>query len=317
MEKYLKGPLLCLCIPIYNRQSYLIRMLDRFLEDADLFDDNIELLISDNCSQEDLESICENYKKRGLKLLFHRNEENLGSNGNFLWCFNNGKCKYLWLLGSDDIPKRGVLRKIVSYLNNNDYGLVHLSINPREKELNTYFDANEMAVAVSYWITFMSSNIILTSTLNPLDLLEYKDTWIVQVPAYLNACLVSPRNAVLYFGYPFEKENDNKNNGGYNLFQVFIENLFLIYNDFVNKGLLSKQAFEKIKKDEYRRFLLHYIVNYLIFKKSQKHYFDLDNSWSILFKHYGRYFYAYYYLLEESLIKITKGFVNFIHIRMR
>ena len=45
-----KQPLLSLCIPIYNRLEYLKRMLERFLEDKILFEETIDLLISDNCS---------------------------------------------------------------------------------------------------------------------------------------------------------------------------------------------------------------------------------------------------------------------------
>lgn len=57
-------PLLSICIPIYNRLSYLERMLDRFLEEKELFESRIELYISDNCSEDDLQSCCSLYSKK-------------------------------------------------------------------------------------------------------------------------------------------------------------------------------------------------------------------------------------------------------------
>ncbi|MBR4625234.1 MAG: glycosyltransferase family 2 protein [Alphaproteobacteria bacterium] len=107
------NPLLSLCIPIYNRLPYLERQLKRMIEDKDLFKEKIQLIISDNCSSDDLLSCCEKYKSQGLNLHYHRNETNIGPDGNFDWCFHNAGGKYVWLLGSDDIPEKGILSQIV------------------------------------------------------------------------------------------------------------------------------------------------------------------------------------------------------------
>lgn len=119
-------PLLSICIPIYNRLSCLEKMLSRFLEDQELFQNKIDLLISDNASQDDLKSCVDKYKKLGLKIRYNRNESNLGPDGNFLYCFNHVLGHYCWLLGSDDVPVEGFLRKLVGYLEENEYGLFHI-----------------------------------------------------------------------------------------------------------------------------------------------------------------------------------------------
>ena len=54
-------PTLSICIPIYNRRSYLERMLSRFLEDKQLFEEKIQLFISDNCSTEDIKGVCDGF----------------------------------------------------------------------------------------------------------------------------------------------------------------------------------------------------------------------------------------------------------------
>ncbi len=298
MAQINKNALLCICIPIYNRQNYLDRMLSRFIEDRDLFESTINLIISDNCSQEDLQSCCKLYQDQGLNLFFHRNEENLGSNGNFLWCFKHTVGKYTWLLGSDDIPQKGNLRKLVNYLSSKEFGLFHLSVMPQIQELTEYRDGNQMAEAVNYWITFMSSNIFLTETLSSINLIPFKETWLVQVPAYLNACYSSNENAVLDSRSFFENNTDVANNGGYNFFEVFVDNMLGIYNIFVNKGLMSYYTYEKIKKIEFKEYLAPNIVNLFLFNNQQRRNFNMSNSWSILWKHYGKYPYSYMYLIK-------------------
>lgn len=293
MAQIIVQPLLSLCIPIYNRLSYLERQLTRMLEDKDLFEKQIQLIISDNCSTDDLRSCCEKYQKRGLKMHYHRNETNIGPDGNFDWCFHHADGKYVWLLGSDDIPVKGLLQKIIGLLNE-DYGLLHLSMRKLSQELYLYRSSEEMAVAVNYWITFMSANIIRTDSLKTVDLSEYKRSFMIQVPAYLNACCSYQNNAVIYLPQYFEKENDGANNGGYNLFEVFITNLYGIFESFVQKGLLSKDALEKIKRVEYKEFLVTWIVSILILKTNKN--FKRGADWKILNKHYGRKPYAYYYL---------------------
>lgn len=311
-----KRPLLSLCIPIYNRIAFLERQFERMLEDKELFEEQIQLIISDNCSTDNLQSCCDNYQALGLHLKYHRQVTNIGPDGNFDWCFHHAEGKYVWLLGSDDIPVKGLLQKLVDCLSCGDYGLVHLSMKKLNQEMTIYHNSDDMAIAVNYWITFMSANIIRTESLNNIDLSEYKDSFMIQVPAYLNACCSFKENAIIYQDRFFESETDSANNGGYNLFQVFVTNLFGIYKSFIDKGLLSKSAFDKILKIEYREFLLGYIIDQLVYR--EKGNFSTDGGWRSLWAYYRMKPYAYcfltYRLLDEflghRLSRIRKCFVG-------
>lgn len=301
-------PILSICIPIFNRLAYLERMLERFLEDKDLFENDIHLFISDNCSKDDLNACCNKYQALGLNINYHRNEENIGPDRNFELCFNSGVGKYTWLLGSDDIPVRGYLRKLVAQLDKNDYGLFYLSMSPQNSELIEFTNSGDMAVAERYWITFMSANIIKTDSIKGVELSAYRKSNLIQVPIYLNACLTSEVNAISYLGHPFEVDTDSANNGGYNLFRVFVVNLYGIYETFIQKGLLNKQSYKRLKKVEFKEFLSPFIVELLILRRNKN--FDTKDAWSILFKYYGCCFYAYQYiftiLLKSAVRKIVK-----------
>lgn len=313
MAQMKEQALLTLCIPIYNRLTFLERQLERMSEDKDLFDEKIQLIISDNCSTEDLRSCCGKYEQKGLKLNYHRNEVNLGPDGNFEWCFSHADGKYVWLLGSDDVPVSGFLVKLLGYLEHDDYGLIHLSMRKKEKELTISSTSDDMAMMVNYWITFMSSNIIRTESLKTVDLSEYRNSFLIQVPAYLNACCSYNNNAILYLPQYFEKETDFANNGGYNFFQVFVTNLYGIYESFIEKGLLSKQAFDKMIKIEYKESLVRYISKVLIL--GEKGNFKTENSWVALGKYYANKPYAYYFVLKElvkcCIVGILKTIMHF------
>jgi len=295
-------PILSLCIPIYNRLTFLERQLGRMLEDKALFENQIQLIISDNCSSDDLKSCCDKYQQQGLNLIYHRNETNVGPDGNFDWCFHHADGKYVWLLGSDDVPVSGFVNNLVGYLKESDYGLVHLSIRKMNRELTVFENSDDMAVSVNYWLTFMSSNIIRTDSLKTIDLSDYRESYMIQVPAYLNACCSYQKNAILYIKQFFELDSDAANNGGYNLFQVFVTNLFGIFESFVDKGMLTKKSFDKMIEVEYKEFLSGYIINQLILHQKQN--FTTNGAWSKLWKYYGRKPYAYYYLMYALIKKV-------------
>ncbi len=300
--------ILSICVPIYNRIDYLDRMLSRFLEDKSLFGDIIHLYISDNCSQDDIKSVCDDYSSRGLALTYSRNERNIGMDGNFVNCFNHAQGKYVWILGSDDIPNKGLLERLIRLLDSGDYGLVHLSMRPQEREFSVYSDHNLLLTRVAHWITFLSGNIIRTDSLKGLDLTSYEGTFITQVPAYLNACCSFSKNAILYLPSFFDGGDDSLNNGGYNVFKVFVGNLFQIFEDYINKGLLSRKAFFRVIKIEYKEFLIDFIIRLLIFRKAS--HFNLEGSWRCLIKYYGYRPYAYYYLFTALMRHSVRLLLN-------
>ena len=222
---------------------------------------------------------------------YHRNNENLGMDGNFTNCFLNARGKYVLLLGSDDIPVTGFTGMLLQFLKEGDFGLVHLkSVKQNGYILTEYHDCNEFLSAVNYWITFISANVVNAHFINDIDWNAFHGTMITQVPLYLEASCKSDKNAILSGSF-YEEENDSKNNGGYNLFHVFVENLFDIFDSYVKKGLMSKKTLARIKEIEYREFLTGFIVECLI-QKRNKH-FEVKDSWAILWKHYGHSLYAY------------------------
>ena len=119
-------PLLTIAIPTYNRSKYLVELLES-LKPQIAGEHRVELIVSDNASEDDTLMRLEEFRQQGLNLELIVNESNLGADANILQCFNVARGKYVWVFGSDDILLRGALAKILGYLEGCDYDLVHVA----------------------------------------------------------------------------------------------------------------------------------------------------------------------------------------------
>lgn len=265
------------------------------MQDKSLFDNTINLFISDNCSEEDLASVCKKYQDQGLKLEYNRNVENLGMDGNFEICINKGKdSDYLWVLGSDDIPTIGVFDVILPLLTAG-VNAIHLSDVKGEVEKKTYDNAVEYLKDIGVMITFLSANIISTREIPNIDLKRYKGTFFTQMPVYITTILTGKINVYLKFQY-LQGGSDYQNNGGYNFFRVFMDNYFSIWEEFVIKGYLSSKDYECIKRESFENFHWNYIKRTLLGLPSQV--LDMSGCIKTVFRHFGTKPYLYVHLVR-------------------
>jgi len=91
-------PLVSVGIPTYNRPEGLKAALECFAGQSYT---NLEIIISDNCSQLDISEVIESYLRVDDRVKYFRQSENIGMtlNSHFVW--NKATGKY-FILGSDD-----------------------------------------------------------------------------------------------------------------------------------------------------------------------------------------------------------------------
>lgn len=284
--------LLSICIPTFNRDIILQGNLQRILEETKDRQYPIELLISDNCSTDTTKQIVQDYRLAGLDLEYIRNEENIGADRNFIQCCKMAKGKYVLVLGDDDYFIPGKLSLLLHYLEKGDYGLVHLQIQPKSvKGCKEYSDSELFFRQVSYWITFITSNVFNAKYIREIDFEKYIGTNFVLVPLFLTAAIQHPQNLVIQERI-FEDGKVSDSNGGYNLFQVFVTNYLHIWKKYTEQGEISHQCYAWVKRDLYKNFLLFYIMKIYILRETVR--FDLANGRKILWKTYGYLPYFYF-----------------------
>ena len=111
--------LLSICIPNYNRGKYLNNCLNSILLAKSFSSLKFEICISDNGSKENILSIINLYKKKGLKINFKRNSKNLGFGSNFHKVVNMAKGEFIWLIGNDDLLYIYALKELERLFNKN------------------------------------------------------------------------------------------------------------------------------------------------------------------------------------------------------
>jgi len=136
---------LSIAIPTYNRSEQLIETLESILNQLPQINENIEIVISDNCSTDDTEICVKQYMEKHSFIKYHKNDVNQGIDFNIYKCTNLASGKYVHLLSDDDILMEGSISYILNLINkHNDISFFYL--NGRgfdlDKDKNRIFDSN-------------------------------------------------------------------------------------------------------------------------------------------------------------------------------
>lgn len=110
-------------IPTYNRVKNLKMNLEQLVEiirNLD-FTENIDIYVSDNCSTDDTQQVVKNFidSNRDIKIVFTRNNQNLGVVKNICNILYSSEAEYLMLLGDDDYISEEYLKNVLNEINQN------------------------------------------------------------------------------------------------------------------------------------------------------------------------------------------------------
>lgn len=103
--------LVSICIPTYNRAEMVSKAIDSALSQSY---QNIEVIVVDNASHDDIESVIAKYQD--TRLMFYKNKKNLGQFGNFNRCIELSKGKYIHILHSDDYIDSNFTKTCVEFM---------------------------------------------------------------------------------------------------------------------------------------------------------------------------------------------------------
>lgn len=123
-------PILSICIPTYNRAEYLKATLASIVDQAN---ENIEIVVSDNASNDETLEVVEYFRKRHSALVYFRHPENIGADKNYLKVIEIATGEYCWLFGSDDLMLPGAIATIMTEITSGlDVYLCGLTLGTRE-----------------------------------------------------------------------------------------------------------------------------------------------------------------------------------------
>jgi glycosyltransferase involved in cell wall biosynthesis len=132
MEEFIDEDLLGICIPTFNRATYLDVCLNSIINEVSKF--NFTIYISDNASTDGTEGVISEYKKRYHRIVHVRNETNLGLYRNILNVIKLAKTEYIWLMGDDDAIKEDSIDIMISNLKKG-YDYIIVNSTPYDEKL--------------------------------------------------------------------------------------------------------------------------------------------------------------------------------------
>lgn len=267
-------PILTIAIPTYNRAFFLDRTLGQLHRELLLLDDcYIEILVSDNRSEDHTQEILKKHGASGLKMRVIKNRSNIGSDKNIAQCFNEAIGDYVLILGDDDLIVDGALKRLILKLREKRFGVVcmrsygfdddfrkELPLTP-SKEI-VYEKGEDFLKKISPLMTLISGCVIHRALLENVDANKYCGENLVQVHLVLQAALHAQANLYMHRYMVAVKRN---NSGGYDFTKVFVENFGKILDRYVDHGLTQK-SIEAIES----RMIMSYFPLYLLKQRFDK-----------------------------------------------
>lgn len=141
-----KQPRISIGLPIFNGENFLKETLESILKQT--FKD-FELVISDNASTDKTEKICREYADKDPRILYYRNEQNIGASQNFNRVFHLSRGEYFKWAAHDDVLAPTFLEKCIQVLDS-DSSIVLCY--PKTKVINQkgdFFDSDELYVKLT------------------------------------------------------------------------------------------------------------------------------------------------------------------------
>jgi glycosyltransferase involved in cell wall biosynthesis len=109
-------PKLSIGMPLYNGGRFIEKSISSLINQTYT---DFELIISDNCSNDDTEEICLKFKENDNRIKYYKQESNLGATSNFNYVLNNSSGEYFMWAAFDDIWDPNFISECINVLENN------------------------------------------------------------------------------------------------------------------------------------------------------------------------------------------------------
>lgn len=306
--------LLTIAIPTYNRENYLDLCLQSICNETKNYSDMIEILVSDNCSEDNTYQVVNKYIQDGNEIIYIKNTENIGMDGNFLQCLEKSSSDYFLMIGDDDILLDGSIEKIIKCILSDEYGVIYLNnysfkedykSHKKNKNFNNSFvvykDKEKFILDINIMLTFISGNIVNKKYLENIDKAKFLDSKIIQFYWYLTAIFKAEKNLIIN---DYCVAGKSENSGGYSVCKVFGVNLMLILNVF-NSNEITGKILNKFKMV----LLIDFLPIFILGQKNNFGKFYTDDFFSLLYPVHRNS--IYFWLVTAPIIKFPATFGRF------
>ena len=255
-------PLLSICIPTYNRSKYLKKTLESIINQEEFKPENVEIVISDNCSTDDTEIVCREYSERYENIKYFRNTENIRDR-NFPLVLSKGSGVLLKLCNDTLIFNQNALKELLDLVRNNqkERTAIFTSNNNQYPDKIKVSSLEEFLYKISFNITWIGGFSIWKDDFYTFgNTNEGCEESLWQVPCLLKY-VNKKKNAVVYNRSLFTTQIVEKKNISYGLYKVFYTNYLGFVKKYINNGV-SQTCIDWLEKDLLFNFFPYWMVKY-------------------------------------------------------
>jgi abequosyltransferase len=269
-------PILSICIPTYNRASYLQLCLEQICKQLEGFVQQVSIIIGDNASSDNTNQVVQCFIDRGFPVVYHRHEHNVGVDANIAFCLKHCKGEYLWITGDDDLVLDGKLHLIMNLLLQKKYKHLYLGhywfasdylsevpLNNTSNRIIEYSNAAVYLKKINIWITFVSCHILKRTYVDDNSVSQFIGSNLNQLCWILPAICDQGIAAHISGNVIACKGN---NSGGYSLFETFGPNLNTVVHAQIKKEKVPAYAIKALNYYFIKDFMPLYCLRYKLGK---------------------------------------------------
>lgn len=270
--------LLSICVPVYNNSKLFEICLYSVAKAILGNEDRVEIIVSDNASEENIPQIIRIFKQdfTKIKIVYHINQLNIGLALNYINAVKYASGKYAWIIGSDDFVYPDGIKKILSVLDSSheiSFISLNLAVINLSDEVILGFDpkVNDIFRDFPNLITYKTQQIQLSEYLKVEDFVD---------PSFGTVMLGSMMASVFdrQIWNQFDFSNFNVNDKFDNLESIY-PHILVFANQFLDKSaifidepvILVGEGFRSWEDLDYKSGPLLYIY-FIIFPDILKNY---------------------------------------------
>lgn len=256
-------PLLSICIPTYNRSSYLKKCLDSIITQKEFNSGNVEIVISDNCSTDDTGILVQNYTAKYDNIKYFRNDNNI-KDANFPLVLSRGKGVYRKLLNDTVIFKEDSLNKMINLINTNIIERPFLFFpnlrSKNKRKIIKISNIESFLYHTSFYCTWIGGfGLWEDDCKNIEEQLSGCDKYLWQTEKLINI-LKKNSNSIIVQEVLFIGQEVQQKDLTYGFYNVFYNNYLDYIQQLVNEHQISIKCKRWLEKDLLFRFFAYWIV---------------------------------------------------------
>jgi glycosyltransferase involved in cell wall biosynthesis len=260
-----KGRLLTIAIPTYNRAKILDLSLSLLLPQIDQFREDIEFIISDNNSSDNTQIIIRKNMELFPNIFFINNIQpvNTGYYGNFKSCRNLSNGKYFWLLSDNEHLNNGILTFLIETIKKNqNIGAFYFEtsdVNSSDCSYEIIKAAKFFASETAYRITLISSVVMLNDKkYDDYILSKYKENLFLGFLFLCNSLVVNSNiyilNKKIFNSYPTKVT--------FNVFSAWSKDILECIEYMLEINILNSKTKDKFITGYMKTALLSHVLEF-------------------------------------------------------